>query len=84
MTAIDYSNLSPECAHLDQALYVASVLCAASVDGKAYIYCTTQRGVVTDPSGEKYLVFRGDENARFHLRDDQGWHFCYAISKSDA
>ena len=69
-------------AHLDAALAEASVQCHASTDGKAVIYYTTDDAVADPVSGELYIVFRGDQVARHHLKDN--WRECYTVSGKSA
>lgn len=64
--------------HLDEALNEASYRCPAG--GSAVIYYTTDKAVATVPSGELYLVFRGDDPTQFHLREDQGWRVAYTLT----
>jgi hypothetical protein len=68
-------------AHLDAALAEASVQCHASVDGRAVIYYTTDETVADPASGEMYIVFRGDQVARHHLKDN--WKACYTVVAGD-
>lgn len=65
-------------AHLDAALTEASVQCHASSDRRAMVYGTTDRDVADPVSGELYLVFRGDQVARHHLKDN--WKACYTVT----
>lgn len=55
--------------------------CFAS-DG-AHIYGTTDPGVANPLTGELYLVFRGDDSMRHHLRRDEGWEYLMTVSKQE-
>lgn len=68
--------------HLSDALADASATCFTDTARRAVIYCTTRDGVADSLSGERYLVFRSDDTARHHLRDDQGWREIYTIEAS--
>ena len=76
---IDRANLAQTTDNLDQALYVASVLCA---NGPMTIYCTTDPEWAAPETGELYIV-TGADVAR-HVRDDQGWEPVYVVSKPAA
>jgi hypothetical protein len=65
-------------AHLSDALAEASVQCHASADKQAVIYYTTDALDAFVESGEAYIVFRGDQVARHHLKDN--WRECYPVT----
>ena len=68
-------------AHLDAALAEASIQCHALADKKAVVYYTTDRDIADRESGERYIVFRGDQTARNHLQDN--WTACYTVGAGD-
>jgi hypothetical protein len=68
---------------LDQALAEASIQCHASADKKAVVYYTTDDTFADPESGELYLVFRGDQVARHHLNEAQGWKACYTVAAGE-
>jgi hypothetical protein len=80
MQAIEHGNLGQVTTNLDQALYVASVLC---VSGPVRIHCTTHKDWADPTTGERYLVIREDEPLSRHLRDDQEWEHVYTLSRAE-
>jgi hypothetical protein len=72
---------APAALRKDAALAEASVQCHASADNKAVIYCTTDASVAFVESGEAYIVFRGDQVARRHLKDN--WRAVYTVAGGD-